>query len=172
MLNSTVVALCWRRRFGWRSGKPIHTGSHARGSMASLNEKVETLTVQLSLTRGAPAAQAIAQALKMLGLEERASNLNLVEKADLCLATLGSTPSSSATAPSQPAPVVVQGAVVVPSSNAEPPMGLPVLPTGPSSYGQPAYGGAMPAPYAQPAVAPAPQPLAAPVPQQVSLTGS
>ena len=127
--------------------------------MASLNEKVETLTVQLGLTRGAPAAQAIAQALKMLGLEERASNLNLVEKADLCLATLGSTPSSSATAPSQPAPVVVQGAVVVPSSNAEPPMGLPVLPTGPSSYG-PAYGGAMPAPYAQPAVAPAPQQIA------------
>ena len=63
--------------------------------MASLNEKVETLTVQLGLTRGAPAAQAIAQALKMLGLEERASNLNLVEQADLCLATLGSTPSSS-----------------------------------------------------------------------------
>ena len=128
-------------------------------SMASLNEKVETLTVQLGLTRGAPFAQAIAQALKMLGLEERASNLNLVEKADLCLATLGSTPSSSATAPSQPAPVVVQGAVVVPSSNAEPPMGL-VLPTGPSSYGQPAYGGAMPAPFAQPAVAPAPQQIA------------
>ena len=134
--------------------------------MASLNEKVETLTVQLGLTRGAPAAQAIAQALKMLGLEERASNLNLVEKADLCLATLGSTPSSSATAPSQPAPVVVQGAVVVPSSNAEPPMGLPVLPTGPSSYGQPAYGGAMPAPYAQPAVAPAPQQIAR-APQQI-----
>ena len=131
--------------------------------MASLIEKVETLTVQLGLTRGAPAAQAIAQALKMLGLEERASNLNLVEKADLCLATLGSTPSSSATAPSQPAPVVVQGAVVVPSSNAEPPMGLPLLPTGPSSYGQPAYGGAMPAPYAQPAVAPGPQQIA-PVP--------
>ena len=148
--------------------------------MASLNEKVETLTVQLGLTRGAPAAQAIAQALKMLGLEERASNLNLVEKADLCLAELGSTPSSSATARSQPAPVVVQGAVAVPSSNAEPPMGLPVLPTGPSSYGQPAYGGAAstvgaagsPAPYAQPAIAPAPQPMAAPVPQQVSLTGS
>ena len=127
--------------------------------MASLNEKVETLTVQLSLTPLAPAAQAIAQALKTLGLEERASNLNLVEQADLCLATLGSTPSSSATAPSQPAPVVVQGAVVVPSSNAEPPMGL-VLPAGPSSYGQPAYGGAMPAPYAQPAVAPAPQQIA------------
>ena len=165
--------------------------------MASLNEKVETLTVQLSLTRGAPAAQAIAQALKKLGLEERASNLNLVEQADLCLAELGFTPSSSATAPSQPVPMVVQGAVVVPSSNAEPPMGLPVLPTGPSSYG-PAYGGAMPAPYAQPAVAPAPhpsygqpayggtvhtpygqpaiapapQPMAAPAPQQVSLTGS
>ena len=140
--------------------------------MASLNEKVETLTVQLGLTRGAPFAQAIAQALKTLGLEERASNLNLVEKADLCLVELGCTPSSSATAPSQPVPMVIQGAVVVPSSNAEPPMGLPVLPTGPSSYGQPAYGGAMPAPYAQPAVAPAPQPLAAPVPQQVSLTGS
>ena len=132
--------------------------------MASLNEKVETLTVQLGLTRGAPFAQAIAQALKMLGLEERASNLNLVEKADLCLAELGCTPSSSATAPSQPVPIVVQGAVAVPSSNAEPPMGLPVLPTGPSSYGQPAYGGAAstvgaagsPAPYAQPAIAPAP----------------
>ena len=90
--------------------------------MASLNEKIETLTVQLGLTRGAPAAQAIAQALKTLGLEERASNLNLVEQADLCLATLGSTPSASATAPSQPAPVVVQGAVVVPSPNAEPPI--------------------------------------------------
>ena len=140
--------------------------------MASLNEKVETLTVQLGLTRGAPAAQAIAQALKMLGLEERASNLNLVEQADLCLATLGSTPSSSATAPSQPAPVVVQGAVVVPSSNAEPPMGLPLLPTGPSSYGQPAYGGTVQTPYGQPAIAPAPQPMAAPAPQQVSLTGS
>ena len=158
--------------------------------MASLNEKVETLTVQLSLTRGAPAAQAIAQALKTLGLEERASNLNLVEQADLCLATLGSTPSSSATAPNQPALVVVQGAVVVPSSNAEPPMGLPLLPTGPSSYGQPAYGGAMVAPaphpsygqpayggtvhtpYGQPAIAPAPQPMAAPLPQQVSLIGS
>ena len=157
--------------------------------MASLNEKVETLTVQLSLTRGAPAAQAIAQALKKLGLEERASNLNLVEQADLCLATLGSTPSSSATAPSQPAPVVVQGAVVVPSSNAEPPMGL-VLPTGPSSqpavapgpqqiapaphpsYGQPAYGGTVHTPYGQPAIAPAPQPMAAPLPQQVSLIGS
>ena len=102
----------------------------------------------------------------------------------------GSTPSSSATAPSQPVPVVVQGAVVVPSSNAEPPMGLPLLPTGPSSYGQPAYGGAMVAPaphpsygqpayggtvqtpYGQPAIAPAPQPMAAPAPQQVSLTGS
>ena len=158
--------------------------------------------MQLGLTRGTPFAQAIAQALNMLGLEERASNLNLVEQADLCLATLGST--TSATAPSQPALVVVQGAVVVPSSNAEPPMGL-VLPTGPSSYGQPAYGGAMPAPYAQPAVAPAPQqialvphpsygqpeyggtvqtpygqraiapatqPMAAPAPQQVSLTGA
>ena len=144
----------------WGGGERFTKGSHARGSMASLNEKVETLTVQLGLTRGAPAAQAIAQALKMLGLEERASNLNLVEQADLCLATLGSTPSSSATAPKQPAPVVVQGAVVVPSSNAEPPMGLPVLPTGPSSYGQPAYGGAMPAPYAQPAVAPSPQQIA------------
>ena len=109
--------------------------------MASLNEKVETVTVQLGLTRGAPFAQAIAQALKMLGLEERASNLNLVEKADLCLAELGCTPSSSATAPSQVVPMVVQGAVAVPSSNAETPMGLPVLPTGPSSYGQePAYG--------------------------------
>ena len=50
--------------------------------MASLNEKVETLTVQLGLTRGTPFAQAIAQALNMLGLEERASNLNLVEQAD------------------------------------------------------------------------------------------
>ena len=128
--------------------------------MASLNEKVETVTVQLGLTRGAPFAQAIAQALKMLGLEERASNLSLVEKADLCLAELGCTPSSSATAPSQVVPMIVQGAVAVPSSNAEPPMGLPVLPTGPSSYGQPAYGGAMPAPYTQPAVAPSPQQIA------------
>ena len=111
--------------------------------MASLNEKVETLTVQLGLTRGAPFAQAIAQALKMLGLEERASNLNLVEKADLCLATLGSTPRTSATAPSQPVPVLSRALWWSPRPmNAEPPMGLPVLPTGPSSYGQPAYGGA------------------------------
>ena len=156
--------------------------------MASLNEKVETLTVQLGLTRGAPAAQAIAQALKMLGLEERASNLNLVEQADLCLATLGSTPSSSATAPSQPVPVVIQGAVVVPSSYGQPayggampaPYAQPAIAPGPQqiapaphpSYGQPAYGGTVHTPYGQPAIAPAPQPMAAPAPQQVSLTGS
>ena len=140
--------------------------------MASLNEKVETLTVQLSLTRGAPAAQAIAQALKKLGLEERASNLNLVEQADLCLATLGSTPSSSATAPSQPVPVVVQGAVAVPSSNAEPPEGLHLDPAPHPSYGQPAYAGTVQRSYTQPVVAPAPQPMAAPLPQQVSLIGS
>ena len=147
-------------------------------SMASLNEKVETLTVQLGLTRGAPFAQAIAQALKMLGLEERASNLNLVEQADLCLATLGSTPSSSATAPSQPAPVVVQGAVVVPSSNPAyggamvAPAPQQIAPAPHPSYGQPAYGGTVQTPYGQPAIAPAPQPMAAPAPQQVSLTGS
>ena len=154
--------------------------------MVSLTEKVETLTVQLGLTRGAPAAQAIAQALKMLGLEERASNLNLVEKADLCLATLGSTPSASATAPSQPAPVVVQGAVVVPSSNpayggampapytqpAVAPSPQQIAPAPRPSYGQPAYGGTVQTPYGQPAIAPAPQPMAAPAPQQVSLTGS
>ena len=87
-------------------------------------------------------------------------------------ATRGSTPSSSATAPSQPDPEVVQGAVAVPSSNAEPPEGLHLDPAPYPSYGQPAYGGTVHTPYGQPAIAPAPQPMAAPAPQQVSLTGS
>ena len=81
-------------------------------------------------------------------------------------ATRGSTPSSSATAPSQPVPVVVQGAVAVPSSNAEPPEGLHLDPAPYPSYGQPAYAGTVQRSYTQPVVAPAPQPMAAPAPLQ------
>ena len=91
--------------------------------MANLKDKLDTLTVQLGLTRDAPAVEVIDQALKHLGLEERASNLNLVQKADLCLAALGS--SSCATAPSQPV-VVVQG-TVVPSPQPGPAYGQPTM---------------------------------------------
>ena len=88
----------------------------------ALAEKIETLRAQLGLAQGTPVVETIGQAVNQLGLESQTTSMTLVEKVDLCMATLGLNSSVAAMGAGQS--IFVVEATAVPMS--QPMMGLPV----------------------------------------------
>ena len=91
-LDDAIHVPRWRGAMPLRLSPPRQQLGESQNAL-SLRHKVETLCTQLRITKGATLAETVDRAVRELGMESSVASLNLMQKVDACLATVGLAPS-------------------------------------------------------------------------------